>query len=185
MSAPEAAPFRLTRTNHHGLCVRSLPRSLSFYHTLLELPILSSFQTSAMPTSAQETFSRVCGVPNFTATLAFVGLPDGTALELVEMAHPTGKDASSYLTDMATAHFCFDVEGIEALTDAVKAWEGPTAGNEGVDGMTEEVVKLGKGLVQVIGCEEINEGDMKGCTVAFLKGPDGEILELMQTAAKL
>ena len=98
--------FRLTE--HFGLTVRDLDRSIQFYSALLGQ---SPFYRA---TEERDYLGRVVGYSGCKVKLAFFHLPQtGAFLELLEYVAPRGVDVSLETCNPGIAHLCFVVDDLD------------------------------------------------------------------------
>jgi catechol 2,3-dioxygenase-like lactoylglutathione lyase family enzyme len=144
--------FRVLSTNHTSLTVSNLDRSIAFFRDCLGFEV-----TSKAPREAPLT-ERVTGIPGASITVAYVRGP-GHSLELIEFHGPASKGkVKSRACDTGTFHVAYDVDDLDAALAAVKQYDVlPVAAPITVDG-----------------------GPNKGARIAFVRDPDGIMLELIQ-----
>lgn len=147
-----------TRVHHVGMSVASLDAALAFWEpflgvkarwrTLLERPYLG----------------RHVGYPGVKIDAAFVDLPGGGILELLDYHVADKKPGSEWTANPGNVHICLYVENTQAT------WE--------------RAVALGARPVVPEGPVEVDAGPNKGARVAYLRIHDGITLELYQPAPK-
>lgn len=109
--------FRLTE--HFGLTVRDLDRSIEFYSALLGH---SPFYRA---TEEREYLGRVVGYPGCKLKLAFFHLPETSAfLELLEYLVPKGVEVDLETSNPGIAHLCFVVDDLEHEFERIAAIGG-------------------------------------------------------------
>ncbi len=97
----------VTGFNHTGIVVDDLERMVSFYCNDLGLTELNRVESNAPPEGNHT------GIPGSRRTLVFVGFADGHRIELVKYHEPVSADKTQEMTQLGTAHICFNVEDIE------------------------------------------------------------------------
>lgn len=162
----------VTAYAHTGLTIRSLAASLRFWHHCLGLPVQRHFTLSG-PTVPTTTGAP----PGSVIHAAHVSLPipgagnaaAGPTLELLEYeipGRPHAEPVKPRAWEIGAAHVAVRVEGLDGV---VARAEG-----EGW-GVVGGVVTFG---------EEEVEGRLRGWRVCYLRGPDGEMVEVMEPPAE-
>jgi catechol 2,3-dioxygenase-like lactoylglutathione lyase family enzyme len=142
------------RIHHVGITVADLDRSLAFYRDLLGLRVLDL--------SEGEQVGSIVGVPGATARIADLDAGGGQLLELLDYGRgvaggpPRGPDAAG------TVHVSLQVPDLGAAL-------GRLAG-AGFPAMGEPTRLQGGGIWQ-------------DCRIAYLRDPDGVIVELIEPGA--
>lgn len=162
-AAPASEPVR--RIHHVGITVADLDRSLGFYRDLLGMRVLDLTEA--------EDVGAIVGVPGATARIADLDTGDGRLLELLDYgtgpagAQPPGPDAAG------TCHVSFQVADLDAALAWLASAGHPTLG---------EPIRLGGGGGYEKGGPgaPIGHGLWQDCTVAYLRDPDGVIVELLE-----
>ena len=166
--------FSITRANHVGLNVRSLPRAISFYTECLKLPLAYQFSAEGMTQEELGAWSMATGIPDQKISAAMIALPNEVMIELIVYNSPKGDpDANKglQLPNPGTMHFAFEVDSLDALIESANAWEG---------GKEDDLEGKGRGMLEVLGKQKIPKGVMAGWMIGFMRGPDGELLEIFQ-----
>lgn len=140
----------MRRIHHLGITVADLDRSLAFYRDLLGLRVLDL--------SDGEQVGSIIGVQGATARIADLDAGGGQLLELLDYepappAPPRGPDAAG------TVHVSFEVADLEAALGRLARAGFPTMG---------EPTRLAGG------------GIWQDCVIAYLRDPDGVIVELIE-----
>jgi creatinine amidohydrolase/Fe(II)-dependent formamide hydrolase-like protein/catechol 2,3-dioxygenase-like lactoylglutathione lyase family enzyme len=140
--------------HHVGATVADIDRSLAFWEpflgrarrfkTVLERPYLG----------------QILGFPGVQIDAAFVDLPGGVILELLDYRLPDRVPHTDDTRHPGNVHLCFRVE------DAAAAWR--------------HAVACGARPVDPGGPVELDGGPNKGAKVAYLRDPDGISVELFQ-----
>lgn len=151
-------PLTATRVHHVGMSVANLDRALAFWEaflgvkarwrTLLERPYLGQH----------------VGYPDVRIDAAFVDLPGGNILELLDYKVADKAQGSEWTANPGNVHICINVENTRS------AWERALA--------------LGARAVVPDGPVAVDAGPNKGALVAYLRIHDGITLELYQPAPK-
>lgn len=137
--------------HHVGVTVKSLDRSLAFYHEVLGLEPEMVFESEGPDAS------RALDVEDAKLTIAF--LPLGSAvLELIEYHTDRDEVYNRRNCDVGAAHVCFEVDDIhEAYQKIVEM---------GVDVVADPLL--------------IETGPLAGCQFLYFRDPDGITLELFE-----
>jgi catechol 2,3-dioxygenase-like lactoylglutathione lyase family enzyme len=145
--------------HHIGVSVADLDAALAFWEQFLGVP--ARWRTIL----DRPYLSEVVGVPGVSIEAAFIDLPGGAILELLDYRTP-GKVANSDATpNPGNVHFCLAVE------DAPLAWR--------------RAVACGAKPVSPGGPIEIDGGPNIGARGAYLRVHDGVTLELFQPPKRL
>ncbi|KAK2749203.1 hypothetical protein FQN57_006818 [Myotisia sp. PD_48] len=151
-AAPQ--PYTIQGANHTGFTVTNIDRSIDFWHKKLQLPLLYSIVLDG------DMISEVTGVEKAKVALAMVMLPNGHGIELLEYRNDaenaTYKPKSC---DVGSVHIALNVQGLDALVDSVNS---------------EGWARVGK-------TQTIEGGVLDGTRVVYIRGPDGETVELMES----
>ncbi len=155
---PNLPPLTATRVHHVGMSVASLDTALGFWErflgtkarwrTLLERPYLG----------------RHVGYPGVKIEAAFIDLPGGGILELLDYKVDAKTQGSEWTANPGNVHICINVENTRS------AWQ--------------RAVACGARPVVPEGPVDIDGGPNKGAVVAYLRVHDGITLELYQPAPK-
>ena len=105
------------------------------------------------------------GVPGVSIKAAFVDLPGGTILELLDYQTPDKRPNQEATANPGNVHLCLAVE------DAGAAWR--------------RAVRCGARPVRREGPVEVDGGPNAGARVAYLRIHDGVTLELFQRPARV
>jgi lactoylglutathione lyase len=140
---------------HGGITVKDMETSLAFYRDGLGLSM---------------KFDRILDGPYLNIVLnltqkrirvAYLDIPGGGYIELLEYQEIERLDAASRPCDYGAGHFCFYVEGIDELAERMFSM-GYKARSES--------------------CVDITAGPNAGARSLYLKDPDGYSIELFQKA---
>jgi catechol 2,3-dioxygenase-like lactoylglutathione lyase family enzyme len=148
-SAPPA-----TGVHHVGMSVRSLETALAFWEAFLERP--ARWRT----TLDRPYLGRHVGYPGVKIDAAFVDLPGGAVLELLEYRVRDRVDLPEATANPGNVHLCLEVE------DAVATWS--------------RAVACGAEPVLADGPVEVDAGPNQGAKASYLRIHDGITLELFQ-----
>jgi catechol 2,3-dioxygenase-like lactoylglutathione lyase family enzyme len=139
--------------HHVGMSVASIDDALAFWESFLGVP--ARWRT----TLDQPYLGKIIGIPDVSIDAAFVDLPGGVILELLD--YQLDKRANPEATaNPGNIHLCLGVE------DATAAWR--------------HAVDCGAKPVCSEGPVEIDHGPNVGARVAYLRIHDGITLELFQ-----
>jgi len=159
----------LTKVDHVAFVVKNLDREIEFYRDVLGLEFILRRVWD------EEYARKMVGIPDAVLDIALLKLPgtegsplaeDGSLvpgrgdsmLELIEYKHPVGNPVDEGVNTPGNAHIAFLV-----------------------DDMDELVVRLQAADVEFIGGPlEVEAGPNLGRKVAYLRDPDGIIVQLMQ-----
>jgi lactoylglutathione lyase len=143
---------RVRGIHHVGITVADLDRSLAFYRDLLGMRVIGI---------SVEAVGEIVGLPGASARIADLDAGGGQLLELIDYGTGAG-DASPRDPDaVGSCHVSIEVDD---LTGALERLAG--AGHLPMGEVTE--LSLG--------------GVWEGCTIAYLRDPDGVVIELLQRA---
>ena len=144
-------------THHIGITVASLEKALAFWEPFLGKP-------ARWATVLDRPYlSRIVGYPGVSIKAAFVDLPDGVVIELLDYHRVKERVANPDATaNPGNLHLCLGVE------NATAAWA--------------HAVSCGAHSVSKEGPVEIDGGPNEGAKVAYLRIHDGVTLEILQPA---
>lgn len=155
MNTPASgAPATATAVHHVGMTVADLDAALRFWEaflgikarwtTLLDRPYLGT----------------IVGIPGVTIKAAFIDLPGGIVLELLDYQVPDRKPNPDATQNPGNVHLCFAVE------DNATAWK--------------HAVACGARPLSPAGPVDLDGGPNKGARGAYLRVHDGITIELLQ-----
>lgn len=148
--------FKIKATNHTGLTVSDIDRTLAFFHDVLGFEVTEKTRHSGRMTE------QITGVPDAAMEIAFVELP-GHRIELLQYLRPDNRRVSDLRPcDTGFAHLAFEVDDVDAVLEAIKA-----GGFEAVNPPASP-----------------ETGPRKGGKVVYTRNPDGIVLELQQTPGR-
>jgi catechol 2,3-dioxygenase-like lactoylglutathione lyase family enzyme len=143
--------------HHIGITVASLEKALAFWEKFLGKP---ARWTTVLD---RPYLGRIVGYPGVSIKAAFVDLPDGVVIELLDYHQVNERVANPEATaNPGNLHFCLRVE------DAVAVWA--------------HAVSCGAHPVSSEGPVDIDGGPNEGASVAYLRIHDGVTLEILQPA---
>ncbi len=146
--------FSIRRTNHTGITVSDMERSLTFFRDVLGCPVSDTVDHRG---SMVETLTGVRGAE---VRIAFVDLP-GHKLELIQYLKPDERRVSDLRNcDSGAFHIALEVDDIEAAVIAVKP----------------------SGFVAMSPPQTVPEGPRKGNRNVYLRHPDGLVIEFQVSA---
>jgi len=145
-----------TRVHHIGISVASLDRALEFWEPFLGVERLWRMMLD------RPYLGRHVGYPGVKIDAAFVPLPGGVILELLEYQVADKVQNPEATANPGNMHICLQV------TNAQSAWE--------------RAVALGAKPVVPAGPIDIDGGPNKGGRAAYLRIHDGATLEMIQPA---
>jgi catechol 2,3-dioxygenase-like lactoylglutathione lyase family enzyme len=153
----EAGIAALSGVHHIGMTVASLEAALRFWETFLGRP---ARWTKVLD---RPYLSRVVGYPNVSIKAAFVDLPGGSVIELLDYQVDNRTANSDATANPGNVHLCLKVE------DAGAAWR--------------HAVACGARPISPDGPVAIDGGPNQGARAAYLRIHDGITLELFQPPA--
>jgi glyoxylase I family protein len=145
-------PFRIIATDHTGITVSNLERSLAFWQDVL------GFQFSHRAHHIGDLASEVTGLPGAEISLAVLK-GYGHKIELLEYLAPADrKHVDLRPCDVGSVHVAFTVDNLDSVlsTIAASGWKA-----------------VGKP-------QTLNTGPNAGKRVVYVRDPDGTTIELMQ-----
>ena len=162
MSAAEAAtglpPATITGTHHVGMTVANLDAALAFWEGFLDRP--ARWRTVL----DKPYLGRHVGYPGVRIDAAFVDLPGGGVVELLDYQVEERSHLPDATANPGNVHLCLAVE------DCAAAWKRAVAC--GAKPIVEE------------GPVEVTDGPNKGARAAYLRIHDGITLEFLQAPPK-
>jgi catechol 2,3-dioxygenase-like lactoylglutathione lyase family enzyme len=147
-------PLTSTHVHHIGMSVRDIAAALSFWEKMLDRP--ARWRTRL--TGAY--LGRHVGYPGLNTEAAFIELPGGIMLELLEYQLPDRVDNPEATANPGNVHLCL------AVADCRSAWE--------------RAVALGARPILPSGPVEIDVGPNSGARASYLRIHDGITLEFYQ-----
>lgn len=145
----------VTGTHHVGITVANLEKALAFWVKFLGKPARWSTVLD------RPYLGRIVGYPGVSIKAAFVDLPDGVVIELLDYHQIKGRIPNPEATaNPGNLHLCLRVK------DAETAWR--------------HAVSCGARPVNPAGPVEVEEGPNKGAKGAYLRIHDGVTLEVFE-----
>lgn len=139
---------------HSGITVKSLESALDFYVDILGFELLSTQVANS------DYIFDIVEIPGLKEIkIAFVQIPGGHVIELLEYVGIDTYSGSVRSCDYGTGHICLRVENLEEMFEELK--------DKGVKFKSKQVVN-------------ITAGANKGAKAAYMLDPDGYIIELME-----
>jgi glyoxylase I family protein len=145
-------PFRVIATDHTGITVRNLERSVAFWQDVL------GFELSHRAHHTGHLASEVTGVPGAEILLAVLK-GYGHKIELLEYLAPSDRrHVDLRPCDVGSVHVALTVDNLDAVLSAIAAsgWKAP-----------------GKP-------QTLKTGPNAGKRVVYVRDPDGTTIEFMQ-----
>jgi catechol 2,3-dioxygenase-like lactoylglutathione lyase family enzyme len=143
--------------HHFNLIVADKEKTKAFYYGLLGLEIVLETEVE------DDEFSRGVGLPGTKVLATFFKLPaNNTLIETFQYVHPAGKPISkdAKANDAGWQHICFQVEDIEKTTRELEA--------KGIKFLSTPVTISRQHPI------------FAGARFCYFRGPDGEVLEILQ-----
>ena len=149
--------LRIVSTDHTGITVSNLERSLAFWRDVL------GFEFSHTAYQKGELAQEITGVEGAELKLAVLKTPGGHKIELLEYLAPADRKRTNLRPcDLGSVHVALLVEDLSAALDriAVSGWK--TVGQPQI----------------------LTKGPNAGKRVVYVRDPDGTTIELMQVAGQ-
>jgi glyoxylase I family protein len=145
--------FRILATDHTGITVSNLERSLAFWRDVL------GFEFSHRAHQTGELAEQITGVPGAEISLVVLKAPGGHKIELLEYLAPNDLGHVDIRPcDVGSVHVAFTVENLDAVLNAIAASGWRTAGKP----------------------QTLRSGPNAGKRVIYVRDPDGTTVEFMQ-----
>ena len=146
-------PFRIISTDHTGITVSNLERSLAFWRDVL------GFEISHTAHQTSDLAREITGVKGAEIKLAVVKTPGGHKIELLEYIAPADrKRADIRPCDVGSVHVALLVHDLDAVLERIAASDWKAAGKP----------------------QRLQSGPNAGKRVVYVRDPDGTTIELMQ-----
>ena len=104
----------LVSSAHTGFVVRDIEKSIGFYRDVLGLELTGRGENDGL-----EKHSRLLGFERVHLKSAGFDLGNGHTLELLEYAHPRGREEVNDRNDLGAAHLAFFVTDIDHLYEGL------------------------------------------------------------------
>lgn len=158
-AAPKPATTPAATGVHHvGMSVANLDDALAFWERFLGAPALWRELLN------RPYLAKIVGIPGVSIKGAFIELPGGVILELLDYEAPDKRGNPETTSSPGNIHLCLAVE------DGHAAWK--------------HAVACGARPVGRDGPVEVDGGPNRGARVAYLRIHDGITLELFQPPAR-
>src|SRR5438105_8405065 len=146
--------FKVIATDHTGITVSNLERSLEFWQNVL------GFEFSHRAHQTSEMASEITGVAGAEIKLAVVKAPGGHKIELLEYLAPADrkKDVNLRPCDVGSVHIALTVDDLDAVLQKIAASGWKAAGKP----------------------QTLNYGPNAGKRVIYVRDPDGTTIEIME-----
>ena len=151
--------LKVTRTNHIGVPVSDLDRSVRWYEDVLG--IAANGVTISADNAA---LGAVVEVENPAMRAAFSLAGDNVLLELIQYDRPAPKPFEGRNCDVGVMHLCFEVDDMDSAVRHLK----------------ERGVHLNADPVVLASGAGIHAGELTGTKILYLRDPDGIQLELFE-----
>jgi len=154
----ELPPHTATAVHHVGMSVADIDAALAFWEPFLGAP--AKWRTVL----DRPYLGRHVGYPGVEIRAAFVGLPGGGVLELLDYQVKDRRQNPDATANPGNVHLCL------AVADAGAAWR--------------RAVALGARPIVAEGPVDVDGGPNAGARAAYLRIHDGITLELFQPPAR-
>src|SRR5438105_2531843 len=145
--------FKVIATDHTGITVSNLERSLEFWQNVL------GFEFSHRAHQTSEMASEITGVAGAELKLAVVKAPGGHKIELLEYLAPADrKKVDVRPCDVGSVHIAFTVDNLDAVLQKIAASGWEAAGKP----------------------QTLTTGPNAGKRVIYVRDPDATTIEFMQ-----
>ncbi len=142
-------------TNHTSFTVSDVERSATFYRDLLGFKLLS------LAERPREFAEIATGIPGAHLKVAYLEVPGGHRLELIQYLSPPGVKLDTRTNNVGSAHLALNVDDLRRMYNELKA--------KGVRFKGEPI--------------ETPAGPNKGNLMVYMLDPDDFTLELIQIRA--
>ena len=145
-------PFHIIATDHTGITVSNLERSLAFWRDVL------GFELSHRVHQTGELAEEITGVPGAEISLAVLKAP-GHKIELLEYLAPKDRKRIDIRPcDVGSAHVALTVDNLDAVLEKISTAGWKAAGKP----------------------QTLLSGPNAGKRVIYVRDPDGTAIEFMQ-----
>jgi catechol 2,3-dioxygenase-like lactoylglutathione lyase family enzyme len=149
-------PFQIIATDHTGITVSNLDRSLSFWRDVL------GFELSHRAHQTGDLAREITGVSGAEISIAVLKAP-GHKIELLQYhAPPHRKHVHLKPCEVGSVHVALMVDNLDAVLDAIAASGWKAAGKP----------------------QTLQSGPNAGKRVVYVRDPDGTTIEFMQPPDK-
>jgi catechol 2,3-dioxygenase-like lactoylglutathione lyase family enzyme len=149
-------PFTITRADHTGITVSSIPDALHFWVDVLGFRVISQVRLGG------SLLANVVGVERADASLALLEAP-GHRIELLEYHAPADRQTIQPRScDVGSVHVAFMVENLDALLQRIQqaGWHA-----------------LGE-------VQTIEGGPRDGTRLMYVRAPDGVTVEFLEAPGR-
>jgi catechol 2,3-dioxygenase-like lactoylglutathione lyase family enzyme len=147
--------FRIISSDHTGITVENLERSLAFWRDVL------GFELSHTAHQTGELAKEITGVAGAEIKLAVLKTPGGHKIELLEYLAPQDrKHADVRPCDVGHVHVALLVDNLDAILERIAASSWKATGKP----------------------QTLKTGPNAGKRVVYVRDPDGTTIEFMQVA---
>jgi len=146
----------ILNTNHTSFTVSDVERSAAFYRDLLGFKLLS------LAERPREFAEIATGIPGAHLKVAYLEVPGGHRLELIQYLSPPGVKLDTRTHNVGSAHLALNVDDLRRMYSELKA--------KGIRFKGEPI--------------EVPAGPNKGNLMVYLLDPDDFTLELIQVREK-
>jgi len=147
--------FRVISTDHTGITVSNLERSLAFWRDVL------GFELSHTAHQTGELAEEITGVAGAEIKLAVLKTPGGNKIELLEYLAPSDrKRTDARPCDVGHVHVALLVDDLDAVLEKIVASGWKAAGKP----------------------QTLKTGPNAGKRVVYVRDPNGTTIEFMQVA---
>jgi catechol 2,3-dioxygenase-like lactoylglutathione lyase family enzyme len=147
--------LRIVSTDHTGITVSDLERSLAFWRDVL------GFQLSHTAQQKGELAQEITGVEGAELKLAVLKTPGGHKIELLEYLAPADRKRTNFRPcDIGFVHVALLVEDLDVVLAHIAASGYKVAGKP----------------------QTLTRGPNAGKRVVYVRDPDGTTIEFMQVA---
>lgn len=147
--------MNITNGHHTGLSVKSLEKSLHFYHQLLKLDLMFSWNPKA------PYLSKITGYENTDFHIAVLKVPGiNYFIELLEYRNAEVFEIDHRNGNPGIAHLAFQVDNLQQWFEYLK--------NNGIESISSPVTP--------------ESGPNQGGKIVYMIDPDGYRIELIETS---
>ena len=147
--------FRIISSDHTGITVENLERSLAFWRDVL------GFELSHTAHQTGELAKEITGVAGAEIKLAVLKTPGGHKIELLEYLAPSDrKHAEVRPCDVGHVHVALLVDDLDTILEKIEGSDWKATGKP----------------------QTLKTGPNAGKRVVYVRDPDGTTIEFMQVA---
>ena len=146
-------PFRIISTDHTGITVSNLERSLAFWRDVL------GFEFSHAAHQKGELAQEITGIEGAEIKLAVLKTPGGHKIELLEYLAPADREPANLRPcDVGSVHVALLVNDLDTVLERIAASGWKAAGKP----------------------QMLTAGPNAGKRVVYVRDPDGTTIEFME-----